>query len=268
VKALFPYFGGKTTLAAQIIALMPPHRVYVEPYAGSAAVMLAKAPAVDVMNDANGNVVAFFRVLRDRPDELEAACRLTPYSRDEYIAADLAATDIDDLERARRFWVRSSQSFGGVIEARVTWSASPEVDRPGQVRRKLDRFAAAARRLLDVTIDNRDAIDTIRRYGTADAVIYADPPYPDETRAGPGGYATDEPGAAHHVALAEALAATPAAVIVSGYASPLYAELYAGWHPVTIDTIVRAGALPGEALAARAEVLWLNRAPQTDRLFA
>lgn len=72
MKAPFAYFGGKTGMARLLVSLMPAHRVYIEPFFGSGAVLFAKPPAVhEVVNDIDGALVNFFRVLRDRTDELE-----------------------------------------------------------------------------------------------------------------------------------------------------------------------------------------------------
>lgn len=270
MKPVFPYFGGKARIAPQIAALFPPHRVYLEPYAGSAAVLFAKTPApAEILNDRNGNVVTFFRVLRDRPDDLEEVLRLSPYARDEYLSCDLADDGIDDLERARRFFVRSSQSVAGIVEKRTTWStsAAPGATRARTTVRKLDRFHLAAERLMDCIIDNRDAIDAIRLYGmTPDAVIYPDPPYLGTTRQGAGGYDTDAPGEDHHRELAAVLHETPATVVLSGYGSPLYDELYEDWQRVEIPVLERAGTTreKGSTKADRLEVLWINRRPADD----
>ncbi|WP_131802248.1 DNA adenine methylase, partial [Parafrankia soli] len=111
MKPPFPFYGGKGRLAPWIASLLRPHQLYLEPFAGSAAVLFAKEPARhEVINDRDGGVVTFFRVLRDRPDELVRACQLSPYAREEYRAADLTA-DVDDLERARRVFVRATQGF-------------------------------------------------------------------------------------------------------------------------------------------------------------
>ena len=79
------YYGRKARLAPWIASLLPPHRTYVEPFAGSAAVLFAKPPSpTEVLNDLDGAVVNFFTVLRDHPAELAQALRLTPYARAEY----------------------------------------------------------------------------------------------------------------------------------------------------------------------------------------
>src|SRR5690625_2593503 len=122
VKPPFAYYGGKTTLAPQIAALLPTHDHYVEPFAGSLAVLLAKTPSrAETVNDLDGDLMTFWRVLRDRPDELERACALTPHSRTELaVAKDLAVED--DLERARRVFVRLTQSRSHSMKQTGWWS--------------------------------------------------------------------------------------------------------------------------------------------------
>jgi hypothetical protein len=68
----FPYFGGKMSLADRIVALLPPHQSYVEPCFGSGAVLLAKPPSrMETVGDIDERLMAFWRVLRDRPDEFK-----------------------------------------------------------------------------------------------------------------------------------------------------------------------------------------------------
>lgn len=273
MKAPFPYFGGKMRLAPQIADLLGPHRVYLEPYAGSGAVLFAKAPARhEILNDRNGAIVAFFRVLRDRPDELEHALRLTPYARDEYLSCPLDEPGLEDLELARRFFVRAVQSVGGiVVDGRINWSgaASTGSSRASQMVRKVDSIPAFAARLRGVVIDNRDAVEAIRHYANGpDAVIYADPPYLGTTRSGIGGYHHDAPDEEHHRDLAKALHETDALVVVSGYASELYDELFGDWHRIDVRVLEAAGVRSaGDPRAHRTETLWLNRDPHDGRLF-
>jgi len=273
VKPLVPYHGGKGRIAEWIVGLIPPHRIYVEPFAGSAAVLLAKPVAThEILNDLDGNAICFYRVLRERPDDLELACRLTPYARDEFLAADLDE-DLDDLERARRWWIRTSQSFNHTAGGKTGWATS--VNRGSNSARtvlnRLGRFAAAVERLEHVVIENRDAVDVIEQYSRVDAVVYADPPYLRSTRTAmakrPGGdykheFSTDD----DHRRLAEVLNATPATVLLSGYDSPLYDELYAGWYRTGRRVLRRSSNGRSAAQVHAVEHVWSNR-PLAEDLF-
>jgi DNA adenine methylase len=87
-RAALRYYGGKARLAPWIVAHLPPHVCYVEPFGGAASVLLRKPPApYEVYNDLDGEVVGFFRVLRERPDDLLHAIALTPFARAEVDAA-------------------------------------------------------------------------------------------------------------------------------------------------------------------------------------
>ena len=271
------YYGGKSRLAPWIVSLLPRHRVYVEPFAGSAAVLFAKPPSThEIINDLYGDVVCFFRVLREQPEELEVACRLTPYARDEYLAADLDEEGLDDLERARRWWVRSSQSFAQTAKIGTGWSTSVQrgSNNARSVWNRLGRFAAAAERLGAVTIENRDALEVIAAYDVDGGVIYCDPPYLGSTRTSVAGgrrpkgdYAHEFAAPEQHETLAETLMRCRATVLVSGYPSALYDELYEGWSRVERQVLCRASNGRSGRNFHRTEVLWSNRSLD-DGLFA
>lgn len=277
MKPPISYFGSKRRLASWIVATMPAHRVYVEPFAGSAAVLFEKAPCThEILNDVDGNLVNFFRVLRSRPDDLELACRLSPYARDEWRAADLEDPSIDELERARRWWVLSSQSFGQVAKVNTGWATSIErgSNNSRSVTNRIARFLPAAERLATVAIENNDAVTVIRRYDAPDGVIYCDPPYLGSTRTSINGgrrpngdYAHEFPDDQHR-ALAEALHSAQATVIVSGYASELYdEELYPGWHRLEQRVLRRVTNGRSGKNTHVTEVIWMNRPPAGRLLF-
>jgi DNA adenine methylase len=278
VKPAFAYYGGKTGLAQRIVSLMPAHRVYIEPFAGSAAVLVAKPPSThEILNDVDGEIVNFFTVLRTRPDDLELACRLTPYSRDEYAAARAADPDeLDPVERARRWWVLSTQSFGQTAKRGTAWCASVQrgSNNARSVWNRIGRFAAIAERLGPVVIENRDALEVIARYQTADAVIYCDPPYLGSTRSSyadgrrpDGDYPHEFATEAQHRALAELLHTSAAAVLLSGYPSDLYDELYAGWGRRDYQVVRRSSNGRSSGASSHVtECVWINRALPADRL--
>lgn len=259
----FAYYGGKTTLASSIADLLPVHDHYVEPFAGSLAVLLAKpATKWETVNDLDGDLVTFWRVLRDRPEELARAAMLTPHARAEMeVARDLDVPD--DLERARRVWVRLSQSRSNSMR-HSGWRyrqnpAGAGESMPGYVTAYAGRMEAAARRLKRVSLECRDAVEVIADYGRHEAVcIYADPPYLGTTRAT--NYRHEMTSDQQHRDLADALNACKASVVLSGYAAPLYEELFDGWHCTRLKGPT---ALSGGT--DRIEVLWSNRPfPQED----
>jgi len=272
VKAPFTYYGGKMSMAPRIVDLMPAHRVYIEPYLGSGAVFFAKPPAtVEIVNDVDDAIVAFFRALRDTPDELERVCRLSPYARAEFDTCADLTSDMTDLERARRFWVRVNQSFAKTARARTGWSVTTARTQStaNSVLGRLGRLEAAAARLMAVCVEHCDAADLVDRMATPDTLIYADPPYLATTRsAGANDYRSDMGTEDDHRRLAKALHATEASVILSGYPSPLYDELYGDWNVVDTPVLVHSSNATTAARAARTERLWLNYEPTEGRLLA
>lgn len=263
MKPPFPYYGSKGRLAGRIVDLMPRHRVYVEPFAGSAAVLFSKPPApVEVINDLDRNVVTFFRVLRSREDELIRALRFTPYSREEYAAADLADDSIDDLERARRFFIRATQGHNAAGSGgRAGWSNGIRARHTDATATTnlVDRLYQIADRLRTVVVEHRDALDLIAVHDAPDTVFYLDPPYLSVTRRSGRDYAHEADSEDFHRMLAAALSDAKGTVLLSGYPSPLYEELYVGWdrlevsvHRATTNQRGRTGVERGT------EVVWCN----------
>lgn len=266
LKPPVSYFGSKAALAERIAAVLPEHVHYVEPFAGSFAVLFGKRPSpMETANDLDGNLMTFWRMLRDRPAELERLCAFTPHSRAEYEAAfDLTG---DDLERARKVWVLLTQGRGGHLPPkRGGWRHYQDprgsaASMPGYLSTYIGRMPGAVERLRNVSLECRPAADIIERYGRHEGVLlYCDPPYLASVRTlnngrgrGPD-YAHELRTDDEHRELAASLRAARAAVVLSGYDSPLYAGLYADWHRLELD------ALAGNSTdAARTEVLWSNR---------
>ncbi|MFC5744786.1 DNA adenine methylase [Actinomadura rugatobispora] len=271
MKPPLAYYGAKVTIAQQIAALFPDHEHYVEPFAGSLAVLLAKRPSrMETVNDLDSRLMAFWRILRDRPADLQRVCALTPHARAEHIEAYQPVPDDHpdpQLEEARRVWVLLSQGRGGTLR-RTGWRfyidpAGSVTSMPGYLNGYLDRMAAAAERLARVSLECRPALEVLEAYGAQpDVLMYVDPPYLGSTRAR--NYRHEMGSDAEHRELAAALEACRATVILSGYHSPLYDDLYAGWHRHEIHT----GTGQANQWSPRTEVLWSNRPfPVADGLF-
>jgi DNA adenine methylase len=258
MKPPIAYYGAKVTIAEKIVRLLPAHEHYVEPFAGSLAVLLAKPPSrMETVNDLDRDLMTFWKVLRDRPLELERVCALTPHSRAEHL--DAYTPTEDELEQARRVWVRLSQGRAGTLR-KTGWRyyvdpAGSSSSMPGYLSGYVERMAAVAGRLAMVSLECRPALEIIEAFGRHKKVLlYVDPPYLGSTGRSRN-YKHEMSGDDEHRELAAAVRACEASVVLSGYHSPLYDELYAGWHRVEIQTAT------GQAhqWSARTEVLWSNR---------
>ncbi len=255
----FIYYGGKQTLAATIAGLFPTHSHYVEPFAGSLSILLAKdRTKLETVNDLDGDLMLFFRVLRDRPDELARVCALTPHSRTERALARQRPDEIDELERARRVWVCLTQGRTGTLR-NTGWrhdsSDHATISMPGRLSNYVARMESVAARLTQVSLECRPALDVIAAYGrNRHALLYVDPPYLGTVRMH--NYRHEMTGPNEHRELAEALHGCTATVVVSGYAADLYdTELFAGWYRHELP----AATSQGGTYQARTEVLWSNR---------
>jgi DNA adenine methylase len=258
MKSPVPYFGSKQRVADWIVRMLPAHDHYVEPFCGGLSVLLAKRPSsMETVNDLDGDLMTFWRVLRDRPEDLIRACMLTPHSRAE-LEATWEPTE-DELELARRIWCRLAQGRSGTLR-NTGWRyyidpAGSVTSMPGYLEAYVLRLAAAAERLHAVSLENLPALDLIAKYGKQPkCLLYVDPPYLGATRGWGNNYRVEMKTELEHRDLAAALADCKAAVVLSGYHSPLYDELYSGWHRYEVQTMT------GNAKAnkGRIEVLWAN----------
>ena len=285
------WYGGKGHLARHIVSLLPPHECYLEPCAGGASVLFHKPRArLEMINDVAGDVVCFYRVLRD-PEQyarFRLLCELTPYAREEYEDCRTPWGDVNDDagDPARRAWawfVGVRQAFGGATgsAARHGWKYSvgvPNASIPGtwgysatnaegtRVASSAQRYLSAVERLPEVharlqgvQIERGDWRRVLAAYGHAGVLVYADPPYVWETRAGDKRYAHEMTTQDHHE-LTAALLASPALVVLSGYRhDAVHGPLEeAGWARTDFDVPISA-ARHREGLR-RVESLWRNPA--------
>lgn len=265
MKPPFAYYGGKTTMADRIVSLLPEHSHYVEPFAGSLAVLLAKPRSeMETVNDLDRDLMTFWQVLRDRPDDLERVMHVTPHSRAEHEAAyDLDVPD--DLERARRVWVLLSQGRGSTLR-KTGWRfyrdlAGSTYSMPDYLTAYAERVPPAAARLHGVSLECRDAVEVVRDYGKhPNVLLYVDPPYLASTRNSTN-YRHEMPSAAQHTELLTALLECRSSVVLSGYHSPLYDDLLGDWHRVEFSAWTGNGIRDGSTRVdgVRMEVLWSNR---------
>jgi DNA adenine methylase len=265
----FGWYGGKYTHLDWLLPLLPYTTHYCEPFGGSAAVLINRAPSpVETYNDVDGELVNFFRVLRNEKEELLEAIGLTPFAREELrIAVNGADEQLSHLERARRFFVRARQVRTGLAQtaSEGRWAHCKLTSRAGMagaVSRwfgRVEGLAEIAQRLLRVQIENAPALAVIERYDSPETLFYCDPPYVHESRSDTKAYAFEMRDAQHR-ALAEVLHRVEGKVALSGYHCKLMDELYGNWtcihSPAKKAHSTNTG--PDNSKQDRIETLWIN----------
>ena len=254
------YYGSKAAIAPQIIAELPVHHCFVETHAGGAAVMLAKEPsAVEVLNDVDGSLVNFYRVLREprKQADLMKRLRLTPYARAEWeqCRATVADPKLSDVERARRYFVFLSQSF---IGTGTGFSRSNLKPFASTFANRVEALHGVAERLRRVMVEALDAVDLIRRYDDPQTCFYVDPPYLPGV--GSSGKYRHEMTTEQHVELLDVLNGVRGKVLLSGFETDLYADALRSWRVCWRHRVACKDATDVTQRKAepRTEVLWAN----------
>lgn len=154
------YYGGKQSMLSDLLPHFAiRHDIYVELFAGSAAVLLNKPRArIEVLNDLAGEISTFWRCLRDHPDELQRRIDATPPGEVALREICDAAPSDDDIEIARRWWCRTALSYGGMPTGRT--NTLIQSNNFVANRRRLD---AVAHRIRDIRVENTDAARLIDR---------------------------------------------------------------------------------------------------------
>lgn len=265
------YHGGKFRIAPWVIQHFPAHDAYVEPFGGAASVLLRKQRVgVECYNDLDGSVVGFFRVLRDPQSarELQRRAALTPFAREEFDWSYQPPSD--EIDAAHKLLVRSFFGHGSdsaTRSCRTGFRAKPTERRSTPAAEWStwhQAVPALCDRLQGVVIEHRDAVEVMQRFDSRTTLHYVDPPYVLSSRTA---WRTNsakqyrhEMSDDDHARLAQALHGLSGLVVVSGYPSSLYNELYAGWHRFE----KRAAADMG---ASRVECIWISPRAQAARKF-
>jgi DNA adenine methylase len=184
MDSIFPYIGGKTQLADWIIDNMPEHDCYVEVFGGSAAILLNKPRSnVEVYNDLNDDLVHFFKILRDKPQELRDWCKQMVYSRSWYeeIAEDFF-NDVrvdDDVVRAGRFFYLINSTFGGKLSSKGWRKSETNGSESKAWESNLDKVEYFHERFKGVDVECKSYEKIFDLYDDEGVLFYLDPPYKD-----------------------------------------------------------------------------------------
>lgn len=260
------YYGSKSQIAEKVLLHFPKGpTTYVETCFGSGALFFALPEGLypnRVINDLNKGVVTFFKVLRERPDELLELCKLTPYAFDEQRACrDWTQDPEDELELARRVWVRQTQNFAGMQQTIEGFRrGTPGSSCARVVQNRLAQFHEYAEFFKGVEINNTDAVDLVKYYGKSGVFLYEDPPYHPSSRGAGHGYQHEMPAEWHEKLRDANLAASEqgALIAISGYPGDFYDTAYKSWRRVEYTANAKSANFLEAEDRVKTEVLWMN----------
>lgn len=257
MRAICKYPGSKWSLANWIISFFPEHHSYLEPFAGSMAVLFNKPRSnIETVNDLDGNVVNLFEWIKKDPERLAHEIYWTPYARQVYEDA-FAAVPEDSLGRAVNFYIRLNMGHGfRTTGEKVGWKNDVQGRERAYASQDWtnlpDKIMQAAERLRGVQIENLPAVDVIQRFNFSNVLIYADPPYVLSTRHGKQ-YRCELDDKGQNDTL-DVLIAHKGPVLLSGYDNDLYNDRLKGWYREEIDSY-------SQVCSKKREILWMNFKP-------
>ena len=261
MRTVLKYPGSKWNIAGQLVNMIPTHHSYVEPFFGSGAVLFNKPVSdIETINDLDSDVVNLFLCIQKDSEKLARLVMTTPFSREMYESAFDFESFIEEVigeepyRKALIFLIRCWQGHGFRTNGyKVGWKN----DVVGRERayalwnwyRLPDWIIDIAERLRKVQIENRPALEVIKRFNYDNAFMYIDPPYLLGTRTGKQ-YAHEMSDSDHEELLKELLQ-SKAKIMISGYESDMYNDYLRDWNKKSFDSCAEHGK-------PRKEVVWMN----------
>jgi DNA adenine methylase len=233
------WLGGKSKLADRIIATLPPHETYCEPFAGGAWVLFRKPESrVEILNDLNRELVTLYRCVKHHLPALVEQFRWLLVAREEFdrFLATPPET-LTDIQRAARFYYLNKTRFGARM-VRPTFGMSSTRPPRLNLLRIEEELSEAHLRLSRVQIECRPYGDVISRFDSPGTLFYVDPPYWDcETDYGKGIFGKED-----FKIMAGQLASIKGAFVMSINDTPQIRDIFSGFNAQSVPTTYSIGA--------------------------
>ena len=263
MKTPITYYGGKQTLLKYLLPLIPEHRLYCEPFFGGGAVFFAKPKSdVEVINDINGEVINFFKVIKTKFPELQKEIQSTLHSRELYKKAMIIYNNPErysDVKRAWALWVATNQGFAGMIGS---WGFGKDDSKEAALANKRDAFTKDyENRLTRVQVENNSAIKVINRCDDKETFIYADPPYINSAQGHYKGYSEND-----YRELLNALSKVKGKFLLSSYPSKILTT-YINKYKWKVQKITKSVAVTKNTDKVKTEMMVMNYDPAKIKVF-
>ncbi len=256
MRQVLKYPGSKWKIAGELSRLLPPHHSYVEPFFGSGALLFNKKPSdIETINDLDHDVINLFLCIQEEPEKLAKLVMTTPYSREMYDSAfefEDFITEIKGEEPYRKalvFLMKCWQGHGYKVGWKNDVHGREKSYALWNWYRLPEWIIEIAERLRKVQIENRPALEVIKRFDYSDVFQYWDPPYLLGTRTGK--QYKHEMSDVDHEELLKIALKCKAKIMISGYESELYNNYLKEWEKRYFKSCAEHGG-------SRQEVVWMN----------
>jgi DNA adenine methylase len=235
MKTPITYYGGKQKMLKHILPLIPAHICFVEPFAGGLALFFNKPPSkVECINDTNGELINFYKVIKHNFNELKYLLEETLYSKLQYKEAKNIYNNpdnYDNIKRAWAVWVLCNEGYGAGINK--GWSFSKKKNEAVTLQNKIDGFTNEyTERLKNTQIECNDALTIIKNFDSEETFFYIDPPYINADQGHYKGYTEDD-----YINLLKILESIKGKFLLSSYPNKIL-EKYAvenNWNKLDIS---------------------------------
>lgn len=271
--SLVPYYGGKYYMLPHILEIInnTDRDIYVEPFCGSAKVLLNKQKLkneIEVINDYDNNIINLFKVLLDdtKREMLINKLAITPYSRQLWAEYKKTYKEGNDVDRALKYVYLLYTSMSSSIAKGSYTITSSKVNTYHNSLIRNNKVSAVVERLKNVVIENRDYKYIITKYDSDNTLYYLDPPYVHKTRKSKDAYIcemTEE----QHKELVDILLNVKGKVILSGYESDIYERLKEnGWQAIKYN-IYKPSTASQKYLDKAEEILYISANIEINNLY-
>ncbi len=247
IKTPISYYGGKQTLASRVIKMIPAHRLYCEPFIGGAAVFFSKPKSeLEVINDLNGHIVTFYKVLKTDFPILRHLILQTPSSRRIHRESQFVLKNsehFNDVKVAWAVWVQCNMSFASKMFAGYGYEKAGS-SCTKKIHNKKIQFCKNLTKRLDLTdIECNEALQVIKSRDCKDAFFYVDPPYYNSDMGHYGGYTLND-----FIELLELLSKIEGKFLLSSYPSEALQEytLKNNWKTESVTLKISASKTRGK----------------------
>ena len=265
----FPYIGGKHLMSKVIVKLMPPHRIYVEPFAGAAKVFFAKEPSeIEVLNDADKKIANVYYCVAFHFQDFWERVKWLLHSREIFRVLkkkmnESPPSKLGDIEHAVATYyclVSSFSGTGGSLAYGIHVSLGGRM-----ITKKILILRKIRKRLKNVIIECKDFEEVIKTWDTETTLFYCDPPY-----YGAEYYYAIPFTNQDHERLLKQLKQTKGKWILSGYHNDLYDEVLKGYPYIEKQNTKSSYAITryrkNKTRPIATEVLWFNYEPDVKTL--